>query len=568
MIWPSLRQCWSSSIVISIYLSASVVQYYSTTSIKQSSSSSFALAAIQAGFVCLVCSIYCYHTQASLSINRKSLAQTTACLLLLILLPVSLTKGPDSRPFISIGIQLLYSAISTLSIRPVLPSIPLILGALALDYSLINTNDRISHVYKEGALYALAQIAYCVLCALEPPWHEVAQASGLVTIILGLLSFMLDPPLTTFSIVNAMNPIPLLFHLAGELDYSEMLLINIAKQLLLIDLLCLNWRVNVDLIGNLFIIGGMLVRSESTKAYILSACVLAALISTSWTNPYRLARYHADSQPYEAPFSNLLNYSKVATMIEPRNIPILVPLLSQYLANIPEDWPLVVWLSKDNVDTVRHSSLRRAITSGRLNITILPEWVDVTNGENLSRFLTKPWFWEQFQAEWMFFFQSDAVLCSRSTDSIDNWLGYDFVGAPCPWSDGDAGGNGGFSMRKISSALSVTRNRTAGFARPDLHADNISTYRGTPFEAEDWWFFWAIRKAVKDHKFPGDDIRNQNRFSIAYPGIDEMQPLGCHRGNGPGLGLFQEERSADFQRLISWCPEVILLKQYAEGYFH
>lgn len=157
-----------------------------------------------------------------------------------------------------------------------------------------------------------------------------------------------------------------------------------------------------------------------------------------------------------------VNRTKVASIIEPRNLPHLAPLVLHFLSVLPPDWPVVVWCSPENIEVLKHCPpLLRHIDDGRLNLTLIPHTiVDIHNGEYLTRFLTKPWFWEQFgEAEWMLFFQSDSILCSRSEQSIEDWVGFDWVGAP--WNDNvvSLGGNGGLSMRKISSMLTITRDQ-------------------------------------------------------------------------------------------------------------
>ncbi|ORY78119.1 hypothetical protein BCR37DRAFT_394629 [Protomyces lactucae-debilis] len=228
-----------------------------------------------------------------------------------------------------------------------------------------------------------------------------------------------------------------------------------------------------------------------------------------------------------------LNMTKVASLIETRPLPILVPFLSHWLANVPEDWPFVVWTSPEAKDQMLSSAtLSRAVASGRLNLTILPDWVDVSSGEHLSRFLTKPWYWHAHdpRAEWMLFFQADSMLCAASEQTVDDWLGYDFVGAPCPWSthDGHHGGNGGLSMRKISSMQRITNDRRPDIIRQDNTHSNWRQYHGTPHEAEDWWALSRIEMLVPDARWPED--RSQNTFSISWGAQDAMRPLGVHRG--------------------------------------
>lgn len=496
--------------------------------------------------------------------------------------------------------------------------------------SLVNDRDltRRSNLSTCVVLYGLRQLSFCLLCYHYEDYARLTTRSwptlmlhvtGLATIVVTLLAYCFDNTVHWSGILRPalaahMTSTALVFLLLPmlvlDLGMPTAMVANLAAALLLVDLLSLNWRVPIDGLANVLGIAGLCchhhheyapetsihvprqttmeaklqvdmlsrwITQMISSSYTMILAVSCIFLFTSWSDPYRVVLRQTTrstkAMQHHTPLDSgsvILNYTKVATMIEKRDMPILVPLLTQYLAIAPLDWPFVVWVSDENLSTLTASApLARELESGRLNLTILPDWVDVSDGEHLSRFLTRPWFWEQFhaQAEWMFFFQSDAVLCSRSSQTIDDWLGYDFVGGPCFWSDsdGDAGGNGGLSMRKISSAQTVTRDRAAGFARVDITQQNAKQYFRTPHEAEDWWFLWAMKEKIKDPRFPADDGRHQNTFSIAFPGLAEPMPLACHRGSGDGMGFLQEPKSRDYQKLIEWCPEILMLKSYAEG---
>lgn len=62
-------------------------------------------------------------------------------------------------------------------------------------------------------------------------------------------------------------------------------------------------------------------------------------------------------------------------------------------------------------------------------------------------------------------FQADSVICANSNYTLNDFLGldkyeggYDWVGAPWPWIQQQYyGGNGGFSLRRRSTMLDITR---------------------------------------------------------------------------------------------------------------
>lgn len=70
----------------------------------------------------------------------------------------------------------------------------------------------------------------------------------------------------------------------------------------------------------------------------------------------------------------------------------------------------------------------------------------------ISRFLTTLWVYKTLlrPAEWLLVIQSDSILCASSRQNLNDFLGYDWVGAP--WNpDGRYGGNGGLSLRRVNA---------------------------------------------------------------------------------------------------------------------
>jgi hypothetical protein len=106
-----------------------------------------------------------------------------------------------------------------------------------------------------------------------------------------------------------------------------------------------------------------------------------------------------------------LNMTKVASMIETRALPHLIPLITNFLAVVPQDWPFVIWTSVENHWNLTEASvLQRDIASGRLNFTMINTDMYKAGADTatLSAFLAgSNYFWNSFHpdAEWMLFFQ-------------------------------------------------------------------------------------------------------------------------------------------------------------------
>lgn len=154
-------------------------------------------------------------------------------------------------------------------------------------------------------------------------------------------------------------------------------------------------------------------------------------------------------RPQNAPF----NVSKVALLIENRALPTLAPLLLHFIAVVPPDWRFRFMGSPESVASVNSScAVRSQVDAGKLDLTYIPTNMSTDGQEMISRFLTTLWLYEAVlrPAEWLLVFQTDSILCANSRQNLNDFLDYDWVGAP--WNpSGRFGGNGGLSLRRVSA---------------------------------------------------------------------------------------------------------------------
>ncbi|KAI1355745.1 hypothetical protein F5Y01DRAFT_326264 [Xylaria sp. FL0043] len=162
-------------------------------------------------------------------------------------------------------------------------------------------------------------------------------------------------------------------------------------------------------------------------------------------------------RPPNAPF----NTSKVALLIENRALPTLAPLLLHFIAVVPPDWRFRFMGSPESVARLNGShAVRSQVDSGKLDLTHIPTNTSTSGGEMISRFLTNLWVYETLlsPAEWLLVFQTDSILCANSRQNLNDFLDYDWVGAP--WNPSSRfGGNGGLSLRRVSAIIEVLRDQ-------------------------------------------------------------------------------------------------------------
>ncbi|KAJ3146371.1 hypothetical protein HDU89_006236 [Geranomyces variabilis] len=222
------------------------------------------------------------------------------------------------------------------------------------------------------------------------------------------------------------------------------------------------------------------------------------------------------------------NRTKVALLIETRPKVSLVPILLHYMATTPPDWPFHVIHSAENAHILASRSLQQYITSGRLNTTLLAPGVILKDSQTVSEFLTSRWIWDQIQAEHILFFQLDAMLCSNSDQTIDDFLKFDWIGAPWPHRRQLRGGNGGFSMRRKSRMLRCIERQT--------------WQRGGP--NEDVWFSQCMA-TFSDAILP----TYEESMSWAVEAQESKRYMGIHKPWG----------SVKVATHYDFCPEAAML---------
>ena len=139
--------------------------------------------------------------------------------------------------------------------------------------------------------------------------------------------------------------------------------------------------------------------------------------------------------------------NKTALYIEPRaSTTFLVPLLLHMIMIVPPDWRFIFLGSSSTVGQVRSSQTALMYEGmGKLHVRNLEDdwgkqwgrtgWEEKTAlgiDEMTNRLLTNKTFYERelVGTEWLLTFHSDAILCANSNTSLDEWLGWDWVGAP------------------------------------------------------------------------------------------------------------------------------------------
>jgi hypothetical protein len=213
-----------------------------------------------------------------------------------------------------------------------------------------------------------------------------------------------------------------------------------------------------------------------------------------------------------------------AVIVEPREHPALGMAIQSVATTLPH-WPITLFHGQKNADYAK-------FTVGSLGLDIHYVEMPVPNMEvkHYNRLLTHSWFYRRFEScEFMLIFQTDSMLFPQCPYSVEDFMYYDYIGAP--WKHyAHKGGNGGLSLRKIDSFIkAITLNPWS----PSTHGN------------EDLYY-----SHQDDFKYASYDI--SRRFSVES--CFSATPFGAHKFWNY---LNKEEELALYQ----YAPEAQMLKK-------
>lgn len=156
-----------------------------------------------------------------------------------------------------------------------------------------------------------------------------------------------------------------------------------------------------------------------------------------------------------------MNYNYTAIIIEPRKHQALEFVLNNACLCLPTEWNVILFHGTKNEEYARiivnklNSQYNDRITMVNLNVE------NLTNEEYNQLLVTKSIIYENILCETFIVFQTDSMIFKEYAHLLNDYLEYDYVGAPWPIDDREVEkscgyiGNGGFSLRKKSKMLEI-----------------------------------------------------------------------------------------------------------------
>jgi len=146
-----------------------------------------------------------------------------------------------------------------------------------------------------------------------------------------------------------------------------------------------------------------------------------------------------------------------AIIVEPRKHAALEYVLKNFLTNLSPEWNIIVFHGTQNIEFVK------TIIASSPRISMINLGVSNLTKNTYSQLLTTADFYKHIPTETFLVFQTDSIIFSKNKHKINEFLHYDYVGAPWPEKDLkylqiSCGGNGGLSLRKKSKMLEIIRS--------------------------------------------------------------------------------------------------------------
>lgn len=178
-------------------------------------------------------------------------------------------------------------------------------------------------------------------------------------------------------------------------------------------------------------------RKIITIGTILIGVIIVALVISANMN----------TEPFET------DEKYTAVIVEPREHAALEFVLTNFLENLPENWDILVMHGTKNHKFVEHI-IDEKLAGYKSRIRLHDLQVENLTIQKYNELLVSREFHDAIPTEIFMVFQTDTMICKESGVQLNEFVKYDYMGAPMPHLDGLVG-NGGLSLRKKSKMLEI-----------------------------------------------------------------------------------------------------------------
>ena len=221
-----------------------------------------------------------------------------------------------------------------------------------------------------------------------------------------------------------------------------------------------------------------------------------------------------------------------AIIVEPRRHKALSFVLHNFLTNLSDEWEIIVFHGNKNLEYIR-AILDTTLSEYKSRIRLHNLNVDDLRIPDYNALLKSIYLYDKIPSEIFLVFQTDTMIFKKHKELLNNFMQYDYVGAPwsqsMPWARGRyTVGNGGLSLRKKSKMIEIIKTNVP---LPALNEDCFFSYpkhvilnKPSPDEAMKFSIETIFSTITFGCHKPWAYIDNEKLFST-YPEIKELYML-------------------------------------------
>jgi hypothetical protein len=217
--------------------------------------------------------------------------------------------------------------------------------------------------------------------------------------------------------------------------------------------------------------------------------------------------------------------------------------------NIPDDWVVQVFYTGEGQSLsglTMNRGIQKLIDIGRVRLTVIPPELFKKKKRKIE-LITDVWLWQNVLAEKVLVFGGTAVICSNSPQTIQQYLPYDFIGAPWNAFRG-VGGDGGISIRSRSWMVKAIEYELDKHTDPESRANCYKKWG-----QEDHFF---VSRLLEMHRkgLPGTETlristRNESMMFAAVGGW-------YHNDVWAVNGILPDVPFKERDKFMQLCPEM------------
>ena len=203
-----------------------------------------------------------------------------------------------------------------------------------------------------------------------------------------------------------------------------------------------------------------------------------------------------------------MDSDKCAVLVDTRCLPNFEFVIRQVGRFLDDTWSMTIFTGNLNYDYVKE------ICNQIGNISVINLNIDSMTINDYNNMLLTESFWNRINAEHILIFQGDSLLLRHG---INDYLDYDYVGAPWPHDSFTTVGNGGLSLRRKSAIIRVFKEYDISQAPLELKPEFLDQV------PEDVYFSYGLTY------LQGNVPSWEEAMKFSVESIPYDNPIGMHQ---------------------------------------